>query len=155
MKVYDTNCLLYHPEVLKDEPDEVVVPFIVLNELDRLRHGSRKDSRYTARRAIRNIIDLDIECLDFGFSDEKYADDPLIEIVLEDSSLELYTNDYSMFKKGEARGANIHHYDPEIDTYTGVVNRKLNGDKYKKFFRYLRFYCGCGFQFTRFCGKLE
>lgn len=133
MKIYDTNCLLYHPEVLTESPGEVVVPFIVLNELDRLRHGKRKDSRYTARRAVRNIIDLDIECQDFGFGNEKYADDPLIEIVLENQGLDLYTNDYSMFKKGEARGASIYHYDPEIDTYTGIVRRELKGDKYKKF----------------------
>lgn len=132
MKIYDTNCLLYHPEVLQANRDEIVVPLIVLNELERLKNG-RSDTSYTARRAIRNIINLEIECRDFGYYDKEYADKPLIEISLDNEDVELYTNDYSMYKKGKGLGANIIHFDPEIDTYSGVIERELGTDKYKKF----------------------
>jgi PhoH-like ATPase len=131
LNIFDTNCLLYHPEVLSEYKD-VVVPYTVLDELDKIKADGRRsrDTRYIARRATRLIRELDIKCEDFGFEDT-YADLALLLDLSRDNTV--YTKDMLLYEKGKALNRDIVYFEPELDTYTGVVKRKLPTDKYDKF----------------------
>jgi PhoH-like ATPase len=110
-----------------------VIPYSVLEELDQIKFDNRRsrETKYVARRAVRNLVDYNIECKDFN-NEYNIADDDLLEISQLDC-YKVYTGDLLLVKKGKALNANIELFDPEIDTYTGIVERDLSPKDYNKF----------------------
>lgn len=131
--IFDTNCLLYNPEVLT-EYDNVVIPLIVIKELDRLKRSRSRNTKYTARRASRMIFNNNIECKDFGYvKEEDYADVPLLEIAQKED-YKVYTKDRNIVLQAQAlEECDVEYYEPIETTYTGIVERELTEDKLNKF----------------------
>ena len=131
MNIFDTNCLLYHPEIFEDF-ENVVIPYTVLEELDKLK--TDKITGYTARRAVRKIKDNNIRCRDFNKSHD-FTDDALLEIIEENGGT-LYSNDYLVYLKGKARELNVQLYDPQLDTYKGVVEKQIEPSQLDKMMKH-------------------
>ena len=114
------------------EYEDVIIPYTVLDELDNIKADRRRDreTRYVARRAVRLIKDLDIPCKDFC-SDRVTADETFLFDVAERHTI--YTKDMLLYEKGKAMERDIRYFDPEIDTYTGVIERTLTPSEFQKF----------------------
>jgi PhoH-like ATPase len=128
LKIYDTNCLIDNPSLIQKNKDEIIVPFIILDELDGLKNS--KNVGYNARTVLRAIKKYNIKCQNFKLS-EQVVDKALLDIC-RIHELELITGDYRVYLEGKENNIKCEHYQPDINTYTGVVKRKLTPDEYNQ-----------------------
>ncbi|MFW6310813.1 MAG: PhoH family protein [Nanoarchaeota archaeon] len=125
--ILDTSTIISKPDSLL-EFENVVVPYVVLNQLDGLKRD--KTLNYYVRKAVRIILKNNIKCEDLA---NKYlalipkkTDDILIKLSRKDlGKFKLITDDFLMYQKGNSRNCNIELYNHDIETYTGVAKDKL------------------------------
>jgi PhoH-like ATPase len=141
--ILDTSTLIHDPYAYKNFPDsDVIIPIVVLNELDNLKKGPSSAGR-NARVAIRgldaacsngdistgilmhnnSILSIDANYLDMsdpkytGFGDPSYGDTRILVCAyvhhLENSETILVSNDINLRVKAQARGISAEHYDGE------------------------------------------
>ncbi|WP_379355143.1 MULTISPECIES: PhoH family protein [unclassified Paenibacillus] len=124
--VFDTNALLSFSHLLNND-DEIIIPIIVIDELDNLKSGFTEKS-YRAREAVRKIKKLSNLYIDPVFSrnhklvdNSKYGknDDVIIECA-KTHNASLVTGDYIVEIKAKAENINvIDTLGNQNDDYTG------------------------------------
>jgi PhoH-like ATPase len=91
--VLDTNVILDNPQVVLRNDVQIVLPYVVLAELDKLKRD--QDLRFSAQMAIKNIkqgfLDKRIEIL--NIPDTETTNDEKIVATAKDSDCELWTGD--------------------------------------------------------------
>lgn len=128
MKVVDTNVLLYNPRITEEK---IVVPYVVLEELDRLK-VKNGITGYHARRAVRYIED-NIRNIDFVKSQiDDMADNKIINIAIT-KNLPLVTKDLLMSHKAKTEGVEIIKFNADnmklSNMYTGYKKIIVTPDK--------------------------
>lgn len=119
--VVDTNVLLQNPNYLdKYENCEIVIPLVVVQELDRQKSGDNGELAYKARTAIRFIKEHE----EFQFSMEhkrdttKYNDDVIVECAVAQNA-SLLTGDFNMQLKAKALGIDVLEFSEDKELYKG------------------------------------
>lgn len=129
--VVDTNILLHRVDIL--EEDNIVIPLVVLQELDKLK--TSKEVGFEARRAIRAIENSKVH-IDLNHSAEETNCDDIILNCAKDHNAELYTKDICLRVKAGA--VNITASDPYGDSdgiYTGVKEVCLSDSEMAKLYQ--------------------
>lgn len=123
-KLFDTNVLIDHPEIVIENSD-IVIPFSVLDELENLKR--RKRLNYKARKAIRNILNHqeNIEFFDDSDIALEHVDDILIEVALLEN-LKLYTKDVLLYLRGQKYLEDIEYYTVNQDMFKGVKELRVS-----------------------------
>jgi len=156
-KIYilDTNAILYNPDLFNELNNcEIVIPEVVLQELDKIKLSSQdRDLRYRARRASRILFDLaerglltegvklsngSIVRIAIFNPNEKYpenlslktSDDKILAIayqVASTSGLPVYlvTNDLNMLIKAQLLGINIQRFVETPATFLEKLGTRL------------------------------
>lgn len=162
--ILDTNAILYNPDIINElENAEIVIPQVVLQELDKIKLASNdRDLRYRARRASRILFDLaEKGSLTSGVKLEngsvvkvaifnpnmdypdnlsiKNSDDKIIAIAYQVSKAAkkpgtLVTNDLNMLVKAQLYGLNIQRFVETPATFLEKIGTRL---KLRKRFRTL------------------
>jgi len=153
--ILDTNAILYNPDVVHDLADaEIVIPQVVLQELDKIKLTSNdRDLRFRARRASRFLFDLaeqgsltDGVVLPNGsvvriavfdphknYPDNlsiKNSDDKIVAIAYQvvnerDGECILVTNDLNMLLKAQLLGIKIMRFVEEPATFLEKLGSRL------------------------------
>ncbi|MFW6377202.1 MAG: PhoH family protein [bacterium] len=127
--ILDTNVIIDYPKSLM-EYDNVIVPYVILEELDKLNHFSKsRTTKYQARKARDYIYNNNITCkkLIDTFDENYYTDDILVGLS-QTSQYKVITGDLLMYLKGKSLGGDIELYKRDTDTYTGVKTMMLDQD---------------------------
>jgi len=127
--VYDTNALILQPSVLDLEGDKII-PFAVLQELDKLKIGTG-DTAFRARQAIKKLKSNDNIIYDFEYSKIHIlnivsggcVDDVIIECAKTHNAV-FVSGDFAAQLKAKAHGVEVYETD-SVDTnsqenYTGI-----------------------------------
>jgi predicted ribonuclease YlaK len=124
--VVDTNVLLNN-KVNQLPANEVVIPAIVLRELDKHKISSNGELAFKARRAVRWLVDhedeISFDLKDYTVKlsndvDKEYADNKIIQCCL-DNGYGLITDDLLLMLKAKGLGINVFEL-KEKSEYTGI-----------------------------------
>lgn len=155
--VIDTNIIINNPNFMDEfEDTEIVLPIIVLEELDKLK--SRPEVGYRARKflnqlksnGLMNVIDTDRkfgkgnklssalkydvnsipDCLDKDYGDNKIL---ALDLFKEDKDCMLLTQDFSMVIKAKAMGIKVEYYNKSnskklSEMYKGYIEIEVDDD---------------------------
>ncbi|MGL4949768.1 MAG: PIN domain-containing protein, partial [Anaeroplasmataceae bacterium] len=138
--VLDTNILLNFSNLMVDLPLEghsVTIPYTVLAELENQKHSIKRDLKYMARIAVREMkaavkaghltiyTPEKVKKDQMEFLDTySVMDDLILATVLELNQVKdiehvLITNDFGMYLKAEALGITVEDYEPETTVDKG------------------------------------
>jgi predicted ribonuclease YlaK len=139
--VFDTNALLSFSHLLNDE-DQIILPIIVIDELDNLKSGFTEKS-YRAREAVRKIKQLTNVYIDPIYDRKhplidtsKYSknDDVIVECAKAHNA-SLVTGDYIVEIKAKAEGLNvIDTLGSQEEDYSGFREFTLDEKEIKSFY---------------------
>jgi tetratricopeptide (TPR) repeat protein len=156
-KIYilDTNAILYNPDLFNElEACEIVIPQVVLQELDKIKLSSQdRDLRYRARRASRILFDLAeqgsltegvelpngslVRIVIFNPNEEypdnlslKTSDDKILAIAYQvakssDKPVIMMTNDLNMLVKAQLLGLSIQRFVETPATFLEKLGTRL------------------------------
>ncbi|MNH66547.1 PhoH-like protein [compost metagenome] len=137
--VIDTNALLLHLNSI-DFENEIIIPEIVLHELDRLKIGVN-DTAYHARQAIRKLKSLNGIYYDHDFGKSHPAsalsNDDVIVQCAKSHGAHLLTGDFLAQLKAKSLGVQVVETDSSEDAYSGYVEVVLNDCEIAQFYENL------------------
>ena len=118
--VVDTNVLLQNPDILeKYSCYEIVIPLVVVQELDRQKREGHADLAYRARTAIKFLKDNDfVFDVDFAKTSGKDNDDVIVDCAIKNEGT-LITGDFNMQIKAKAQGLTVLEFDEKKDLFKG------------------------------------
>ena len=127
--VIDTNVLLDTPEIILAY-DEVVIPFVVLEELDKLK--TRPETGYKARKAVR-FIKKNLDKIELVGEVTLDTNDNQILLAAKDNGAKLLTNDIILRLKAIAEGVELEE-ELGIEDYKGYSVIELDDETMCKFY---------------------
>jgi len=136
--VLDTNVLLNEDNLNRYE--QIILPYIILEELDKLKYSSNNEKAYKARQAINKIKNAhNIEFkINYNFSfppwlDNSVTDNRILGFVKNicetNQDVVLVTSDLNMIEKAKALGIPYQEWQEERDVYTGWRVIEMNNDE--------------------------
>jgi len=130
--VIDTNVLIDNPEVLTHY-DEIIIPFVVLEELDKLKIN--KDTGHRARTAIRALLTNMDKLIITDFVAPESNDNTILTTALKTDS-KLMTNDITMKLKCDYFGVELEDYKANDSEYKGFKEVTLSNAALANFYEH-------------------
>ncbi|ASA22741.1 PhoH family protein [Paenibacillus donghaensis] len=134
--VIDTNALLLYLSMI-DLDGEIIIPEIVLHELDRLKIGD-SDTSYRARQAVRALKSKDSIIYDHEFGKQHPAallsnDDVIVQCAVKHSA-KLISGDFLAQLKATALGVEIYEPDGNTEEYSGYEEIVMDDNEIAEFY---------------------